>query len=145
MFHFSKAEFPPIWCSRFTNYCLIKNTNELNWEVIPQPLENHQLPLPAFPLTWAFARARCLVGHRQSGTPPAGHGGERCRLRNPFLGLWCSIQNLGRKGRWPGQWWNQWHIRAISDVTPTRRGDWNREVVLTDRYFWSQHTMWLQR
>lgn len=116
MFHFRQAEFPPICCSRFINYCLTNSTKELNWGAVPQPLEDHQLPLSAFP--WPFA----LGGHKDPGTSAVGQAGERCGLRTPSTALCCSAQKLGRKSQWTGQWWNWWNIRAISHDTPSRRG-----------------------
>lgn len=62
---------------------------------------------PASTASFLLYRSICQsmlpFGDKQSGTLAARQGGERCRLRNPILGLCCSAQNLRGKGRWPGQ------------------------------------------
>lgn len=68
----------------------------------------------SFPLYRSICQSMLPCRDKQSGSSAAGQGGERFRLRNPFLGLCCSAQNLCGKGRWPGQWWNQRYLLCHS-------------------------------
>lgn len=73
VFHFRQAEFPPVCCSRFIKYCLTNNTKVLNWDAVPQPLEDTSFHFQLSPLPDKFA----IGGYKEPGTSAAGQAGER--------------------------------------------------------------------